>query len=245
MPNPNPNSRPFSPLQNFPRGTGPSPRPTGCLWWWRWRLSDGNPGTTTARPQQAFFKKALLMAGTFFGLLVAVCLGSQPAHASHDIRFCNQTPKTIYAVWGSIKGNPLSKGLYKLSPSQCRTVTTSRPPGYLYAGAKAQGTDLWWRGGQKGEGFFCVNFSGSRFYVEKDGASYRDINKSSGWNTCTGLGSDYGSRPLSKSPGTFKSERIRRNPWHVSYYEYARVCTAKFQADFRVSWSCDSWYRTN
>ena len=212
------------------------------------RSSDGSPDAITAKPQQTFSKKVLLFAGTFCLIVVGtVFVGTQPAHAYHPIRFCNQSPKAIKVIWGSTKGNPLSAGYWLLRPSECQKIETSREPGLLYAGAKVWDKDVWWRGSQNGygEGFFCVD-TYNNFTIEKDGASFRDRYKNSGWNTCSGLGKDYGSRPLAKSPHTYNRTKRRKGLvfryTETKYFE--RVCTAKFQADFTVSWSCSSWERT-
>ncbi len=241
MPNPNTNSRPFSLFQNFPRAALALPLVLLAACGGGDGDSDGNPGAITVRPQQTLPRKVLLMAGTFCLLFTAAFLGSRPAYAGHNMRFCNQSPHKIWASWASTIRSPvLSRGGWTLSPGECKTISTTRGPGSLWAGAKIYGEDRWW----SGNATFCVN-NRSAYFIEKDGSSFRDRERNSGWNTCTRLGNNYDFRYFSKSPHTFKSESKYRNPWHTSYYKYARVCTAKFQANFNVSWSCGSWQRTN
>lgn len=86
------------------------------------RLSDGNPDTITARPQQTFFKKVLLMAGTFCLLMGAACLGSRPAYAG--LEFCNESEQDVLVAYVSHVGRPHyeSNGWYRVNKTQCRHV---------------------------------------------------------------------------------------------------------------------------
>ena len=84
--------------------------------------SDGNPGAITARPQQTFLKKVLLMAGTFCLLIGAACLGSRPAYAG--LEFCNESEQDVFIAYVSHVERPHyeSNGWYRVNKTQCRHV---------------------------------------------------------------------------------------------------------------------------
>ena len=220
--------------------------------------ASGNPGAITARPQQTFLKKVLLMAGTFCLLVgTSLCLDSRPAYAG--LWFCNQTSDILYGVYAyslapfSTKGDWRSKGLYRVLPNDCREVD-NRNLGQtfkraVYVAAKKEGEKYYSHFGAESSTnrYFCVNLHSS-FNIIQDGSSFKDGNGR--WNDCYSLGDDYLHVRFFKTPPLHHrgshSQTFPPKRWERLHSR--DDCTVNFQVGGRIEYTdCWNWrhYESN